>query len=153
MDELQVGDSVMGLAPGCFGSSVIVSKDLMVLKPPQLSFAAAATTPTVYTTVFTAFGSSLAPGMKVWSPCPAAMCLNAQKHQTASLDYLLDVSVLLSCEHGCKSTWTAKQCQPNVGIGSTPSTSSRSERMFVQVQPKGRHVRSDQNWLRTGAAR
>ena len=59
----------MGLAPGCFGSSVIVPKDLMVLKPPQISFAAAATTPTVYTTVFTAFGSSLTPGKKVrsWS--------------------------------------------------------------------------------------
>ena len=55
----------MGLAPGCFGSSVIVNPDLMVLKPPHVSFSAAATTPTVYTTVFTAFGSTLTPGKKV----------------------------------------------------------------------------------------
>lgn len=69
VDKLQVGDAVMGLAPGCFGSSVIVHKDLMVLKPPHLTFAAAATTPTVYTTVFTAFGSSLTAGKKVTAPC------------------------------------------------------------------------------------
>ncbi len=65
VDGLEVGDAVMGLAPGCFGSSVIVNQALMVLKPPHMSFAAAATTPTVYTTVFTAFGSTLTPGKKV----------------------------------------------------------------------------------------
>lgn len=91
----------MGLAPGCFGSSVIVSKDLMVLKPPHLSFAAAATTPTVYTTVFTAFGSSLAPGMKVGLAVLLLDCLNAQKHGIACLNPSLKVSVQLqSHEHG-----------------------------------------------------
>ena len=69
-----MGDAVMGLAPGCFGSSVIVNKDLMVLKPPYISFAAAATTPTVYTTVFTAFGTILTPGKRVRLMKPAKIC-------------------------------------------------------------------------------
>ena len=57
----------MGLAPGCIGQSVIVPADLMVPMPGQLSFQEAATTPTVYVTVQTAFqhGSHFESGTKV----------------------------------------------------------------------------------------
>ena len=49
------GDAVLGLAPGCLGPCVFVPAGLLAPMPPHLSFAAAATTPTVYTTVFAAF--------------------------------------------------------------------------------------------------
>ena len=51
-----MGDEVFGIAPGCLGRSVIVQSELLVLKPPLISFEDAATTPTVYVTVFQAFG-------------------------------------------------------------------------------------------------
>lgn len=53
---MAVGDEVFGVAPGCLGPSVVVPEQLMVAKPPMLSFEEAATTPTVYVTVYTAFG-------------------------------------------------------------------------------------------------
>ena len=46
---------MFGLAPGCLGPCVYVPAGLLAPKPPHLSFAAAATTPTVYTTVLAAF--------------------------------------------------------------------------------------------------
>ena len=65
-----VGNRVFGLAPGCLGTSVIVLADLMTSMPPQLSFAEAATAPTAYLTVLTAFeamggSQSLCHGAKV----------------------------------------------------------------------------------------
>ena len=54
--QFKIGDEVFGVAPGCLGRSVIVQSDLLVLKPPIISFEDAATTPTVYVTVFQAFG-------------------------------------------------------------------------------------------------
>lgn len=53
---MAVGDEVFGIAPGCFGPSVVVPEQLMVPKPPTISFEEAATTPTVYVTVYAAFG-------------------------------------------------------------------------------------------------
>ena len=53
---LAVGDAVFGVAPGCLGRSVIAAQQRLGPKPPNLSFAEAATTPTGYVTVFQAFG-------------------------------------------------------------------------------------------------
>lgn len=50
-----VGDEVFGVAPGCLGLSVVVPQQLVVHKPPSISFEEAATTPTVYVTVYSAF--------------------------------------------------------------------------------------------------
>lgn len=52
-----MGDEVFGVAPGCLGRSVVAAQQLLVPKPPSLSFEGAATTPTVYMTVFQAFGN------------------------------------------------------------------------------------------------
>ena len=54
--QFKVGDEVFGIAPGCLGRSVIVQNELLVPKPRFISFEDAATTPTVYVTVFQAFG-------------------------------------------------------------------------------------------------
>ena len=54
---LAIGDEVFGVAPGCLGRSVIAAQQLLVPKPPNLTFEDAATTPTAYVTVFQAFGS------------------------------------------------------------------------------------------------
>ena len=54
--QFKVGDEVFGIAPGCLGHSVIVQSEFLVSKPPFIGFEAAATTPTVYATVFQAFG-------------------------------------------------------------------------------------------------
>lgn len=61
------GDAVFGLAPGCLGHSVYAPADLLVHMPANLSFEAAATAPTVYVTVLTAFqqGQGMGPGTKV----------------------------------------------------------------------------------------
>jgi NADPH:quinone reductase-like Zn-dependent oxidoreductase len=56
VNDLAMGDAVFGVAPGCLGRSVVVTRDLVVPKPPSISFEDAATTPTVYVTVFQAFG-------------------------------------------------------------------------------------------------
>ena len=59
---------MFGFAPGCFGETVIVHAQLMVAKPPTISFEDAATTPTCFVTAFTAFdGMALTPLCKV---CP-----------------------------------------------------------------------------------
>lgn len=61
------GDAVFGLAPGCLGPCVFLPAGLLAPMPPHLSFAAAATTPTVYTTVFAAFqqGRGVGPHTRV----------------------------------------------------------------------------------------
>lgn len=61
------GDAVFGLAPGCLGHSVYAPAGLLAPMPRSLSFEAAATTPTVYVTVFTAFqqGRDMGPGTRV----------------------------------------------------------------------------------------
>ena len=61
------GDRVFGLAPGCLGHVVHAPAELLAPMPASLSFEAAATTPTVYITVLTAFrqGHRWKPGSKV----------------------------------------------------------------------------------------
>lgn len=53
--DLLAGDAVFGLAPGCLGPTVLVPTSLVVPMPSNISYEAAATTPTVYTTVLIAF--------------------------------------------------------------------------------------------------
>ena len=62
-----IGDEVFGVAPGCFGAAAIAPAQLLVPKPPGISFVEAATTPTTYVTVYSAFGglTALAHGTKV----------------------------------------------------------------------------------------
>ena len=50
-----IGDSVFGVAPGCLGHTAYAPRETLVPKPRTLSFEEAATAPTVYCTVFTAF--------------------------------------------------------------------------------------------------
>ena len=52
---LFAGDDVFGLAPGCLGPTVLVPASLVVPMPSNITYEAAATTPTVYTTVLIAF--------------------------------------------------------------------------------------------------
>ena len=61
------GDAVFGLAPGCLAHSVCVNASALAPKPGSMSFEAAATTPTVYTTVFTAFnnGQGMGPSTRI----------------------------------------------------------------------------------------
>ncbi len=47
---------MFGIAPGCFGISVVVPEQLVVHKPPNITFEDAATASTVYVTVYSAFG-------------------------------------------------------------------------------------------------
>ena len=55
VESLQPGDAVFGLAGGSLGSHVHVSAPRMAPMPPNLSFEAAATCPTVFITVDAAF--------------------------------------------------------------------------------------------------
>jgi D-arabinose 1-dehydrogenase-like Zn-dependent alcohol dehydrogenase len=55
-EEFAIGDEVFGVAPGSFGATVVVPAQLLVPKPPRISFVEAATTPTTYVTVYSAFG-------------------------------------------------------------------------------------------------
>ena len=45
--RLKVGDAVFGLAHGCLGSHVVGPANLLAPLPPHVSFAEAATLPTV----------------------------------------------------------------------------------------------------------
>jgi NADPH:quinone reductase-like Zn-dependent oxidoreductase len=66
VEQLKVGDAVFGLAPGCFGPAVVLPAGLMVLMPPGITFVEAATLPTVFVTVYAAFGArGLGPDDKV----------------------------------------------------------------------------------------
>ena len=65
VQNVKVGDAVFGLAPGCFGPAVVLPAELMVSMPPGLSFMEAATLPTVFVTVYAAFGDSLTTQDKV----------------------------------------------------------------------------------------
>ncbi|GAB4814934.1 hypothetical protein N2152v2_001980 [Parachlorella kessleri] len=61
------GDHVFGLAPGCLGHTVHAPAGLLALKPQNITFEAAATTPTVYITVLTSFGygQGMGPGTRI----------------------------------------------------------------------------------------
>ena len=51
VDDLAIGDRVMGIAPNAFDSHVVTSSQLVVVIPPALTFAEAATVPIAFLTV------------------------------------------------------------------------------------------------------
>lgn len=55
VNDRLIGEGVFGFAPGCLGSDVVVPAQLMVPMPSNVSFEDAATTPTCFVTVYTAF--------------------------------------------------------------------------------------------------
>lgn len=67
VDAFAPGDAVMGFGPACFASHVITRADALAAKPPQWSFAAAATVPTAFFTVYYALKhlAGLQPGERV----------------------------------------------------------------------------------------
>jgi len=52
VEDLRVGDAVLGVAPGCFSTFVTTHSGLVVKKPPELSFEDAAAIPSVFLTVY-----------------------------------------------------------------------------------------------------
>ena len=63
--ELQIGDAVMGLAPGCLGSAVVAERGTLARVAPAVVLAAAASLPTVAMTAQAAFTlASLRRGMR-----------------------------------------------------------------------------------------
>lgn len=52
VSHLNIGDKVMGFAPGCFANHIVTSALAVVKKPDDWSFAAAATVPTVFFTAY-----------------------------------------------------------------------------------------------------
>jgi NADPH:quinone reductase-like Zn-dependent oxidoreductase/surfactin synthase thioesterase subunit/NADP-dependent 3-hydroxy acid dehydrogenase YdfG/aryl carrier-like protein len=52
VSDFQIGDEVLAIGPGCFGSSVITKSTLVVKKPSHLSYEEAATIPMVYLTAY-----------------------------------------------------------------------------------------------------
>ena len=56
-----VGDEVFGVAPGCLGHTAFAPAEAMVRKPRTVAFSDAATAPTVFCTVLTAFADGLGP--------------------------------------------------------------------------------------------
>lgn len=67
VSHLRAGDAVFGLAHGCLGTAVSGPAEMVVPMPPSVSFAEAATIPTVFTTVHIAFNvaSKLLKGQRV----------------------------------------------------------------------------------------
>ena len=63
-----VGDEVFGVAPGCLGHTAFAPAKTLVRKPRTVAFKEAATAPTVYCTVFTAFADGLGPSDTVGFP-------------------------------------------------------------------------------------
>ncbi|KAK9815594.1 hypothetical protein WJX72_006498 [[Myrmecia] bisecta] len=82
------GDAVFGLAAGSLGTHVQASAQTMVLKPACLSFEQAATIPTVFTTVHSAFrqAANVQPGERVLIHAAAGGVGLAALQMTATLD-------------------------------------------------------------------
>ncbi len=108
------GDSVFGLAPGCLGPTVCVPASLLVHMPKNLSYQAAATAPTVYVTVFTAFQQAAAgPGMHVMIHAGTGGVGLAA----------VQVAQALSCHVSSSAGSPAKRCQlRNIGLNTTSDT-------------------------------
>ena len=66
--DLMVGDEVFGVAPGCLGHTAFAPAETLVRKPRTVAYRDAATAPTVFCTIFTAFAEGLGPSDTVWFP-------------------------------------------------------------------------------------
>ena len=72
MEHLKGGGAVFGLAPGCSGARVVLPAGLMVAMPAGITLVKAATLPTVFVTMYTAFRTEgVGPGDKVCVPLSA----------------------------------------------------------------------------------
>lgn len=67
VEEYEVGDDVICIAPGCFGDYVTTATTFVVRKPPRLSFEQAATIPIAFLTSAYALNylSAIAPGERI----------------------------------------------------------------------------------------
>lgn len=85
------GDAVFGLAPGCLGLSAVAPAELLAPMPSNLSFAAAATTPTVYITAMLALqqGGVARPGRKVGVCFGRLLVLSMPPMSTPSSDLVV----------------------------------------------------------------
>jgi hypothetical protein len=97
VNDRLIGEGVFGFAPGCLGSDVVVPAQLMVPMPSNISFEDAATTPTCFVTVYTAFESlRVAAGDKVWDATQQAdRCILCLSLQSDSL--LIIRGMVMSC--------------------------------------------------------
>lgn len=127
------GDAVFGLAPGCLGPNVCVPASLVVLKPENLSYQAAATTPTVYITVFTAFqqGEPLQPGT----------CIMIHAGTGGVGLAALQVAQALGCHVSSSAGSPAKRCHLRaLGLHTTSDTRSLEFNESLTLATGGRGV-------------
>jgi phthiocerol/phenolphthiocerol synthesis type-I polyketide synthase C len=109
--DLAVGDAVVGFGPASFSDRLIASRQAVAPIPGELSFAAAATIPTTFFTVYYALThlARLAPGEKVLvhgaaggvgiAAIQVAQWLGAEVHATVGSPEKRDFLRLLGVEH------------------------------------------------------
>lgn len=111
VDEFAPGDAVMGFGAACFASHVITRANALAVKPEAWSFAAAATVPTVFFTVYYALRhlANLQPGERVLihgaaggvgiAAVQLARHLGAEVFATAGSDEKRQFVTLLGADH------------------------------------------------------
>ncbi len=111
VSDLAVGDAVVGFGPASFSDRLIASRQAVAPIPGELSFAAAATIPTTFFTVYYALKhlARLAPGEKVLihgaaggvgiAAIQVAQWLGAEVHATVGSAEKRDFLRLLGVEH------------------------------------------------------
>nr|WP_298248446.1 type I polyketide synthase [uncultured Halomonas sp.] len=111
VDDLAVGDAVVGFGPASFSDRLIASRQAVAPIPEGVSFAAAATIPTTFFTVYYALKhlARLAPGEKILihgaaggvgiAAIQVAQWLGAEIHASVGSDEKRDFLRLLGIEH------------------------------------------------------
>ena len=111
VDDLQAGDKVMGFGSACFASHVVTRADALARMPEHWSFAAGATVPTVFLTVYYALKqlANVEPGERVLihgaaggvgiAAIQLAKHLGAEVFATAGSDDKRDFVRLLGADH------------------------------------------------------
>ncbi len=111
VDEVAAGDAVMGFGAACFASHLITKANAVTHKPEEWSFAAAATVPTVFFTVYYALKhlANLQPGERVLihgaaggvgiAAVQLALHLGAEVFASAGSDEKRDFVKLLGADH------------------------------------------------------
>ncbi|MGA7181517.1 MAG: SDR family NAD(P)-dependent oxidoreductase [Thiobacillaceae bacterium] len=109
--EFSVGDAVMGFGSACFASHVVTQANALTHKPADWSFAAAATVPTVFFTVYYALKhlANMQPGERVLihgaaggvgiAAVQLALHLGAEVFATAGSEEKRDFVRLLGADH------------------------------------------------------
>ena len=111
VDEIVAGDAVMGFGSACFASHVVTKANAVTHKPADWPFAAAATVPTVFFTVYYALKhlADLQPGERVLihgaaggvgiAAVQLALHLGAEVFATAGSEEKRDFVKLLGADH------------------------------------------------------